>query len=139
MPGSLALFITDGRDDIREAWLDASSDVLSVLVVDRAGFPALQDFDAFLMLGMFAHERYGGGPKLGQSQILSTHLNPLNSPSWAVTMPPVPVFKAIHAFNAVSPIDKINTLGIDLEFLSINRKLPKLKALTVKQAYLENL
>ena len=45
--------------------------------------------DAELMMGMFAHERYGGSPAPGVSQILSTRGEP-GMPPWVITTAPLP-------------------------------------------------
>jgi hypothetical protein len=47
----------------------------------------LSEVDAVLMMGMFAHERYGGAPIVGRSQILGSKGDPGLIP-WVVTTPP---------------------------------------------------
>ena len=49
------------------------------------------------------------------------------------------LFKAIRDFDKSPQIDKIKTLGIDLEVPNINDEILTLKVLAVKQAYRENL
>ena len=65
MDDDLALFITDRRKDVVEVWLEVFSDISSVTITNKSSFLTMEDFDVFLMLGIFAHERYGGGPRLG--------------------------------------------------------------------------
>ena len=100
------------------------------------------EVDAFLLLSAWAHERYGGVPKPGLAQVISTRGEP-GSPEWVVTTAPRParlgargqvmpiggpigprecyakVFGAIWRFNTGGDRVRIKQLGIHFGFLGI--------------------
>jgi hypothetical protein len=49
------------------------------------------DLDAVVLTGWVAHERFGGRPKFGEAQVLSTHDRPSRIVApWAVAIPSFP-------------------------------------------------
>lgn len=94
------LIVAAEREDQAAIWLDVMKDVDTVKVrrLPFAQLEQIQEMDAEILPGMFAHERYGGGPGLGESQILSTanlsewHTAPdYRIPPWVVTPPPMTI------------------------------------------------
>ena len=86
----LRLVISDRRRELLDVWEAVFADLPSTLFreIEIPSLMRLGDVvDAVLMMGMFAHERYGGMPIIGQSQILKGGSSP-ESPAWIVTTPP---------------------------------------------------
>jgi hypothetical protein len=113
------------------------------------------EVNAVLMRGIFAHERYGGAPKIGESKIISTH-GENEMPPWVVTTPAfqqnnIPtveeydyyefskVFESIAQFNRSNEEPKICTLGFEVSFLyGFRSESPYNKeAKQIHKAYLE--
>ena len=87
----LRLVISDRRRPLLDLWAAVFHDIPSVVFreIEIRALMGLSDIDAVLMMGIFAHERYGGRPILGQSQILKGDSRP-GSPTWIVTTPSFP-------------------------------------------------
>lgn len=87
----LRMIISDRRPELLATWQDVFDDIEEVdfLSIDTPTLMRLPEADAVLMMGMFAHERYGGTPIIGKSQILSTAVDPELAP-WVITTPPLP-------------------------------------------------
>lgn len=151
-----------------ELWNEvfAGIDSVSVSNVHRMQLQEVQPTDAEIMAGIFVHERFGGRPKAGVSQIIHSQKKQ-GTPEWVITTPPfrihnneiidndgnpityielvyktfVEVFVAIDRFNADNPIS-IRIIGFVPELCGveegrfINAKL-KLQIEAVKRAYLE--
>jgi hypothetical protein len=82
----LKLIIADFRPELIATWADVFSGIERVFFIDSdvPTLMGLPEIDAVLMMGMFAHERYGGSPKTGESQILSNQ-GEFGIPPWVVT------------------------------------------------------
>lgn len=87
----IGLVIAESRPLLRSIWAEAFGGVsgVRVLSVEPEDLRALPDVDAELMLSMFAHDRYGGRPVPGQSQVIRVQGVP-GMPPWVVTTPPIP-------------------------------------------------
>lgn len=85
----LKLTIAEKRSDIMSILSEVFQEIPKVTIqnVDLITLRTQPEIDALLMLGMFAHERYGGMPEIGQSQIMSTG-GEQGTPPWVVTTPP---------------------------------------------------
>ncbi len=85
----LRVIVSDTRPEILAIWRNVFRDenAFEIRLMTARDLMRMPEIDAALMLGMFAHEHYGGGPIIGVSQILSTHSEPGMSP-WVVTTPP---------------------------------------------------
>ena len=88
---SLSIVILNENEDSLRAWFSSFELLKKVLVVNtRVAFrEQLSSIDTILMLGKFAHEKYGGGARLGESQILTAE--EFEKFNWVVTVPPLPV------------------------------------------------
>ena len=86
----LKLLISELRPELLVIWAEVFDGVKEVvlLTVNVQTLMALPEVDALLMMGMFAHERYGGRPIHKESQILSTQGNQ-GVPLWVVTTAPL--------------------------------------------------
>lgn len=82
----LRLIIAENRPKFFSIWVEIFSNIQEVVVLDGDArtLYGISDLDAELMRGIFAHERYGGKPKIGESQILNTK-GESGMPSWVVT------------------------------------------------------
>lgn len=82
------MIISDRRAELLMTWRDVFQDIEEVdfLGIDIPALMRLPEVDAIVMMGMFAHERYGGTPIVGRSQILSTTGDPELVP-WVITTP----------------------------------------------------
>jgi hypothetical protein len=165
----LKLVIADERPEIITAWSKVFADMPEVTVLhsDIHTLRASPNIDAELMMGMFAHERLGGSPRPGKSQILSTRGEP-GLPPWVVTTAPFAahielghdgeytvvqdrqltieeedyivfseVFRRVREFNADQEQPQIRTLSIPLEFLNFPRSDAHSEAQSILKAYLE--
>ena len=130
----LKIIIVDLNSDLLSMWNKVFQAYPEIRFenIDFKTLVNLPDINAVLMRGIFAYERYGGVPKLGESQIISTN-GEKGMPPWIVTtatfsqdkMPEkeydytefCQVFKSIDQFNNTNQKFKINTLGFDISFL----------------------
>jgi hypothetical protein len=82
----LKMIIADSRPDLLAIWAKVFSGIHRVFFVnvDVSTLMELPEVDAELMRGVFAHERYGGKHKTGESQILSSK-GEFGVPPWVVT------------------------------------------------------
>ena len=87
---ALHLLINERRPALRSQWSDALRGVTSVrlISVHLQELMAMPEVDAIVMMGMFAHERYGGMPVPGRSQILDTG-GDARVPPWVVSTAPL--------------------------------------------------
>jgi len=85
----LRVIIADKRPEFFSIWSEVFIDIkeIRILNIDVQTLSTLPELDAEIMRGIFAHEHYGGGRKIGESQILSTK-GDRRMPSWVVTTPP---------------------------------------------------
>lgn len=90
-----SLVIAVEREEQAVIWADIVRDVASIEIHRISHSQLEQMIDAEVLPGIFAHERYGGSPQYGKSQMLSTeyispwHKKPENRiPAWVVTTPP---------------------------------------------------
>jgi hypothetical protein len=85
----LKLIIADFRPELIAIWADVFSDIERVFLMnsDVPTLMGLPEIDAVLMRSIFAHERYGGIHKIGESQILSSQ-GEFGIPPWVVTTAP---------------------------------------------------
>jgi hypothetical protein len=83
---NLNLFISERDLHASKLWEASFSDLtgVNILNCDFRELMALPGVDAVLMLGILAHERFGGKPQIGRSQVLSTH-GKAGVPPWVVT------------------------------------------------------
>ena len=86
----LRMVIGEIRPEFRAVWREAFRDIedVDVLEIDVPSLMRLPKADAMLMMGMFAHERYGGKPRPWESQVLSSQ-GEANMPPWIVTAPAI--------------------------------------------------
>jgi hypothetical protein len=152
----LKLIIADLNPNLLSAWAEDFQEVSEVLF-RRTDFKKLaknSKVNAVLIRWIFAHERYGGRPVIGQSQILSTN-GEIGMPYWVITTPPFSanvtteskdydymewskIFDSIEQFNKKNKESKIKTLGFELSFLYGFRSDPPYEqAEAVKRAYLD--
>jgi hypothetical protein len=87
----LRLVIAENRPLLFKIWSEVFSHVQSVTILNGTAHALFesQKIDAELMRSIFAHERYGGKQKVGESQILSTKGESGMAP-WVVTTAPFP-------------------------------------------------
>ena len=85
----LRLIIADKRPELFSIWSEIFSGIeeIRVLDVNARTLAGLPDLDAEIVISIFAHERYGGDPKIGESQILSSR-GEQGTPPWVITTPP---------------------------------------------------
>src|SRR2546423_5697388 len=76
---------------LRGIWESVFKDVTGVNILDAdfRGLCSMPVLDAVLMLGAFAHERYGGHPRRGESSVLDTGGEP-GMPMLVVTIAGLP-------------------------------------------------
>lgn len=87
----LKLVIADDSAHTLKNWSNVFSEIDTIYTLE-SNIPtcmSLPNIDAVLMMGMFAHQRYGGQPKMGESQVLSTQ-GASGMPKFVVTTPPFP-------------------------------------------------
>ncbi len=86
----LKLIISDRRFELLSVWREVFVDIEEVRFLEMDSYSSIRlpEADAVLMMGMFAHERYGGKPIVGESQILSTK-GALDMRPWVVTTVPL--------------------------------------------------
>lgn len=152
----LKLIIVDLDSNLLFSWSEVFRGISEVVFIniDFKTLVKYPDVNAVLIRWIFAHERYGGIPKISQSQILSTNGETEMTP-WVVTTSPFGfdtkpspeeydrtefsrVFESIEQFNQTDKIPKIQTLGFELSFLyGFRNKSPYKEAETVRKAYLE--
>ncbi len=96
----LRLLIADTRPEILAIWSDVFCNIkdISVVNTDTHALAASAKIDAELLTGWLAHERYGGKPSRGISQILSTG-GEAGMPPWVVTTSPF----AAHLEKTIQP------------------------------------
>ena len=152
----LKLIVADLNSDLLSAWSEVFQGISEVEFIN-ADFQTLvryPDLNAVLIRSIFAHERYGGLPKIGESQVLSSH-GEIGMPPWVVTTPSFPpgikyalgeydhnefsrVFESIEKFNKTNQEPKIQTLGFEIDFLyGFRKKLPYKEAEAVRTIYLK--
>jgi hypothetical protein len=152
----LKLIIADLDSNLLSAWSEIFKGV-SEISFKNINFRTLvncSEVNAVLLRGIFAHERYGGTPKIGESQIISTH-GENEMPPWVVTTPDLPqntiatveeydyyefskVFESIAQFNRSSKEPKICTLGFEISFLyGFRSELNYQEIKQVRKAYFE--
>lgn len=155
----LKLIIADFNPDLLSAWSEVFHKISEIVFIDAdfqtvANFPEL---NAVLTKAIFANDRYGGRPKIGESQILSSH-GEKGMPPWIVTTPLlrsdikyapgeyeykqfVSAFEKIEQFNITDKEPKIRTLGFEIDSLYGSGKktftLYKEEAKALRKAYLE--
>lgn len=153
----MKLIIVDSDSCLLSIWSEVFRGIPEIVFmnIDFKTLITLPEVDAVLVRWIFAHERYGGTPRTGQSQILSTNREN-GMPPWVVTTPPFrseasplpeeydytefsKVFESIEQFNQTNKEYKIQTLGFELRFLYGFRGKPSYKEIeAVKKAYLEH-
>jgi hypothetical protein len=86
---SLTLTIAEHRPEFYSSWSEVFTNVQNVVILHSNAqvLSSVPNLDAEIMMGMIAHERYGGRSKAGESQILSTRGEP-EMPPWVVTTAP---------------------------------------------------
>lgn len=150
----LQMVIAERRSEIRAVWSEVFRDVdgASVVNSDAKALMSSPSVDVELMPGMFAHERYGGRPKIGEAKLLSTR-GELGMPPWVVTVAPIfhlgltpeeeiyiivaKAFEAIKSFDWNGDKPAIRTLGVDLAFLNRPQGDCRAEAEAVRKAYLD--
>jgi hypothetical protein len=141
------LVVAEPRSEFRPIWerLCAGLNV-EVLDIDIRGLLDKQ-LDAIVVPGWVAHERVGGKPELGRSQVLSNSASAVGKARWVVTTPPfatdmeqaeahgVPkwpeqpeqqgfetfsrVLAAVEEHNSTNA-DRIESVGFEPEFLNFS-------------------
>lgn len=83
---ALKLIILDSRPKLLSIWSEVFSDINESFFIntDVQTLMSLPEIDAVLIISMFAHERYGGISKIGESQVLENKVDPM-IPQWIVT------------------------------------------------------
>lgn len=83
--------LLENRPSVKEALMKILGHFQSIEIHEGGylDFIKNQGLDALLVLGIFAHERYGGKPLIRVSQILSTNHAEGITP-WVITTPPFP-------------------------------------------------
>ena len=96
----LRLIISDKRVELLRAWQEVFGDIEEVRLLnsDARALMEMPEVDCVLMMGMFAHERFGGRPIIAEAQILGTN-GEVGFPPWVVTTPPF----AAHFEDVVEP------------------------------------
>jgi hypothetical protein len=84
------LFVAERRQEFRDFWQRIFADVgwFTLMDCDFVSLASRADVDAVLLPGVFVHERFGGAPIVGVSQVLSTR-SIAGWPPWAVTTAPL--------------------------------------------------
>lgn len=110
----LNLVIADNSNKILKFWSEIFEEIntISTLKSDISTCMSLPSIDAVLMMGMFAHERYGSKPKMGESQVLRTQ-ETSGMPKFVVTTPPFSAYfehqyKANKQENILSQNERIS-------------------------------
>jgi len=87
----IQLLIAELNESRRKKWEKAFYEIERVAVrkCNAKDLMACPDVDAMLMIGMLAHERFGGKSQIGKSQVLSTR-GKTGMPRWVVTTAPSP-------------------------------------------------
>ncbi|NEZ55016.1 hypothetical protein DXZ20_04815 [Leptolyngbyaceae cyanobacterium CCMR0081] len=147
----LHIIILNKDQETYRIWTDAFSRLSKISVVNSNStfsqyFPTL---DAVLMLGISAHERYGGGPRPNESQILDTQRLDGMSP-WVVTVPSTFTFlesattpnNVLHTQISHGKIEDRYYLIFKKIFESIEKfnssqEITKIKSLGVDLAYIK--
>jgi hypothetical protein len=152
----LRLIIADLNSNLLSVWAEAFQEIseVSSMKVDFKKLAKNSEVNAVLIRWIFAHERYGGRPVVGQSQILSTN-GEVGMPYWVITTPPFSanitteskdydymewskIFDSIGQFNKTNKESKIKTLGFELSFLYGFRSDPPYEqAKAAKKAYVD--
>jgi hypothetical protein len=85
----LKLMIADSRPNLLSVWSEVFSDIKESFFIntDARTLMSLPEIDAVLMISIFAHERYGGISRIGESQVLENKVDPM-IPQWIVTTSP---------------------------------------------------
>lgn len=129
----MRILIAERRREVLEVWREVFRGFDAIRVVDCSGRElASSGVDAELLPGWIAHERYGGRPRVGESQVLSTRGERAMPPS-VVAVAPLPsdalgaeehvafifrqAFLCIQQFNAASQAERIDTLAVDFQLL----------------------
>lgn len=88
---SIRLIIIESDADKADIWRQvfADTECVSVRSARVTGTGVAELFDAEIMGGIFAHERFGGSPTVGMSQILAS-TNKAKCPIYVITTPPFP-------------------------------------------------
>ncbi|MEJ1929428.1 hypothetical protein WDZ92_04005 [Nostoc sp. NIES-2111] len=153
----LKLIVADSNLKLLSTWSEVFQGIPEVMFmnIDFKSLVKLPIIDVVLIRWVFAHERYGGTPRIGQSQILSAN-GEAGMPPWIVTTVPFrsdttppseeydyvefsKVFESIEQFNKTNKESMIQTLGFELSFLySFRGELPYKEAKAVRKAYLEH-
>lgn len=154
---TLKLIIVDLNSNLLSAWSEVFQGFSEVVAmnIDFKTLVRNPEVNAVLIRWVFAHERYGGTPVIGQSQILSTNRE-IGMPCWVVTTPPFninvttrpndydyaewsKVFESIEQFNKTNKDSRIQTLGFELSFLyGFRSDLLYKEAEAARIAYLDN-
>ena len=158
IPLELVILNVDRRS--YELWRQQFStyEAVEILNTKHEFSQKLCTLDAILMSGQSAHERFGGFPRYGTSQILSTcHEKRIVIPPWAITIPSLRmdsslvgeeqmveelfyqtfkiIFSAIRNFNCSNQHTRITSLGIDLGYVAVGKNQSLEKSKGVKRAY----
>lgn len=153
----LRLIIVDLNPNLLSTWSKVFQKIPEVIFIniDFKTLVRLPEVNAVLLRSIFAYERYGGTPKIGWSQILSSN-GETGMPPWVVTTSifrsdATPSseeydytefskgFESIEQFNQTDKEPKIQTLGFELSFLyGFRDKLLYKEAIAVQRAYLEH-
>lgn len=141
------LVVAEPRSEFRPIWERLCAGLnIEVLDIDIRGLLDKQ-IDAVIVPGWVAHERVGGKPELGRSQVLSNSAGAVGKARWVVTTPPfamdieqaeahgVPewpeqpeqqgfetfsrVLAAVEEHNSTDE-DRIETVGFEPEFLNFS-------------------
>jgi hypothetical protein len=141
------LVVAEPRSEFRPIWRRLCAELnVEVLDIDIRGLLDTE-LDAVVVPGWVAHERVGGKPELGRSQVLSNSAGLVGKARWVVTTPPfasdveqaethgVPkwpeqpeqqgfetfsrVLAAVEEHNSTSA-DRIETVGFEPEFLNFS-------------------
>lgn len=141
------LVVAEPRSEFRPVWQRLCAGLtVEVLDIDIRGLLE-RHLDAVVVPGWVAHERVGGKPEIGRSQVLSNSAGVVGKARWVVTTPPfaadtkqaedhgVPkwpeqpeqqgfetfsrVLAAVEEHNSTSA-DKIESVGFEPEFLNFS-------------------
>lgn len=102
----LQLLIAVSHSPQRIQWEDVFRQIAGVTILDGdiQHLMRMSGLDALLMTGLMAHERFGGRPYIGTSQVLSTKPRK-DLPPWIVTIAPFATHIGKHQVNSEGKIE----------------------------------